>query len=166
VVDWGSVPAWIGAVGSLLVAAVIGGGLLHELRMRREADARAEAERYDAAARPARLVSVGGGIAKSRGGKVSVRNDGDAPIRALAYTVVTTTPEGEVKRIPARSSKPRQPFVGAHSEVRADIFVPEVVDPKTSYLEVEFTDRNGLRWALTDRDELRQLLLEPEPDSD
>lgn len=163
-VDWGTVPAWVGAIGSLLVAFVIGGGLLSEIRQRRQADERAAAERYDAAAAPARLVSVGGGIAKTRGGKVSIRNDGDAPIRNIAYAVLARGSDGEVRRIPARSSKPRQPFVGAHSELRADIISTEVVDPRTSSIEVEFTDRNGLRWALTDRDELRQVHYEPETD--
>jgi hypothetical protein len=161
VVDWGTVPAWVGAIGSLLVAFVIGGGLLNEMRQRRQVDERAAAQRYDEAAAPARLVSVGGGIAKTRGGKVSVRNDGDAPIRNLSYAVVARSASGEVRRIAARSSKPRQPFVGAHSELRADIISAEVVDPRTSSIEVEFTDRNGLRWALTDRDELRQVHYEP-----
>jgi hypothetical protein len=160
-VDWGTVPAWVGAVGSLLVALVIGGGLLNEMKQRREADERAVAERLDRAAAPARMVSVGGGIAKTRGGKVSVRNDGDAPIRNLSYAVVTRTADGETRRIPARSSKPRQPFVGAHSELRADIISTEVVDPRYAAIEVEFTDKNGRRWALTDRDELRQVHYEP-----
>jgi hypothetical protein len=161
-VDWGTVPAWVGAVGSLLVAFVIGGGLLYEIKLRRVADERASAERYDVAASLARLVSVGGGIAKTKGGKVSVRNDGDAPIRNIAYAVVVRQPDGELRRVPARSSKPRQPFVGAHSELRADIISSEVVDPRTSSIEVEFTDQNGRRWALTDRDELRQVHYEPE----
>jgi hypothetical protein len=143
---------------------VIGGGLLYEIKLRRVADERASAERYDVAASLARLVSVGGGIAKTRGGKVSVRNDGDAPIRNLSYAVVARSPNGEVRRIAARSSKPHQPFVGAHSELRADIISAEVVDPRTSSIEVEFTDRNGLRWALTDRDELRQVHYEPGPE--
>lgn len=166
VVDWGTVPAWVGAIGSLAVALVIGGGLLQEIRQRREADERAAAERFDALAAPARLVSVGGGIAKTRGGKVSVRNDGDAPIRNLSYAVVVRSQGGEDRRIPARSSKPRQPFVGAHSELRADIISAEVVDPRTSSVEVQFTDRNGRRWALTERDELRQVHYEPETDSE
>lgn len=154
-------PAWVGAIGSLLVAFVIGGGLLSEIRQRRRADERAAAERYDIAAAPARLVSVGGGIAKTRGGKVSVRNDGDAPIRNISYGVLARGVDGEIRRVAARSSKPWQPFVGAHSELRADIICAEVVDPRTSTIEVEFTDKNGLRWALTDRDELRQVHYEP-----
>jgi hypothetical protein len=161
-VDWGTVPTWVGALGSVLVAFVIGGGLLYEIKLRRVADERAAAERYDAAAAPARLVSVGGGIAKTRGGKVSIRNDGDAPIRNIAYAVVVRDSDGEQRRITARSSKPRQPFVGAHSELRADIVSAEVVDPRTASIEVEFTDQNGLRWALTDRDELRAVHREPE----
>ncbi|MGH3679550.1 MAG: hypothetical protein ACRDT2_04595 [Natronosporangium sp.] len=161
-VDWGTVPAWVGAIGSLFVAFVIGGGLLYEIKLRRMADERAAAERYDASAAQARLVSVGGGIAKTRGGKVSVRNDGDAPIRNIAYAVVVRGPDGEARRVAARSSKPRQPFVGAHSELRADIISAEVVDPRTSSIEVEFTDLHGRRWALTDRDELRAVHYEPE----
>lgn len=161
--DWGTVPAWVGAVGSLLVAFVIGGGLLYEIKLRRVADERAAAERYDVAAALARLVSVGGGIAKTRGGRVSVRNDGDAPIRNLRYAVMVPDQDGGVRRVPARSaSKHRQPFVGAHSELRADVISAEVVDPRTAAIEVEFTDQNGRRWALTDRDELRQVHYEPD----
>lgn len=163
-VDWGTVPAWVGAVGSLLVALLIGSGLLNEMRQRRVADERAAAERLDAAASAARLVSVGGGIPKTKGGRVSVRNDGDAPIRNLRYAVVVRDRDGEVRRVPARAYKVRQPFVGAHSELRVDIVSAEVVDPKTSSVEVEFTDQNGRRWALTDRDELRQVHYEPEHD--
>ena len=76
--------------------------------------------------------------------------------------MVSRLPDGEVKRVPARSSKPRQPFVGAHSELRADIICAEVVDPRTSSIEVRFTDKNGRRWALTDRDELSQVHYDPE----
>lgn len=165
-VDWGTVPAWLGTLSTLFLAFVIGGGLLNEIKQRRMADEKAAAERYDELAAPARLISVGGGIAKARGGKVSVRNDGDAPIRNLAYAVVVRTPDGEVRRVPARSSKPRQPFVGAHSQLNADIVSVEVVDPRTACIEVEFTDKNGRRWGLTDRDELRQVHYEPDPDEE
>jgi hypothetical protein len=161
-VDWGTVPAWVGAIGSLLVAAVIGGGLLYEIRLRRVADVRAAAERYDAMAAQARLVSVGGGIAKGRGGRISIRNDGDGPIRNLSYVVLARTPDGQVERLAVNPVKQHPPFVGGHADLRVDIKTSRLVDPRQTRVEVEFTDTNGLRWALTSDNELRQVHYEPE----
>jgi hypothetical protein len=164
-VDWGTVPAWVGAIGSLLVAGVIGGGLLYEIRLRRVSDARSAAERYDAMAAHARLVSVGGGIAKGRGGRISIRNDADGPIRNLSYVVLARTADGEVERLPVYPVKQHPPFVGGHADLRIDIKTARLVDPRQSQVEVEFTDTNGLRWALTSDNELRQVRYEPAEDS-
>ena len=156
-VDWGTVPAWVGAIGSLLVAIVIGGGLLYETRLRRMADARSAAERFDAMAAHARLVSVGGGIAKGRGGRISIRNDGDGPIRNLSYVVLAGTADGEVERLPVHPVKQYPPFVGGHADLRIDIRTTRLVDPRRCRIEVEFTDASGLRWALTSDNDLRQV---------
>lgn len=161
-VDWGTVPAWAGALGSLLVAMVIGGGLLYEIRLRRVADAQTAAQRYDAMAAHARLVSVGGGIAKGRGGRISIRNDGDGPIRNLSYTLLAHTGDGEVKRVPVYPVKQHPPFVGGHADLRVDIKAAQLVDPRQATIEVEFTDTNGRRWALTSTNELRQVHYEPD----
>jgi hypothetical protein len=161
-VDWGTVPAWVGAIGSLLVATVIGGGLLYELHMRRVADARAEAQRYDQLASHARLVSVGGGIAKGRGGRISIRNDGDGPIRNLSYTLLAHTADGEVTRVPVYPVRQYPPFVGGHADLRVEFKAARLVDPRQAMIEVEFTDAGGLRWALTSKNELRQVHYEPE----
>jgi hypothetical protein len=152
----------VGAVGSLLVAMVIGGGLLYELHMRRVADARAEARRYDEMAAQARLVSVGGGIAKGRGGRISIRNDGDGPIRNLSYILLVHTGDGEVKRVPIYPVKQHPPFVGGHADLRVDIKASQLVDPRQASIEVEFTDTNGRRWALTSGNELRQVHYGPD----
>lgn len=154
-------PAWVGAIGSLLVAAIFGGGLLHEIHQRRLADARAAAERYDRMAAQARLVSVGGGIAKGRGGRISIRNDGDGPIRNLFYSLLVAGPEGEPERVAIHPVKPHPPFVGGHADLRVDIKAARLVDPRQASIEVEFTDTNGLRWALTSTNELRQVRYEP-----
>lgn len=161
-VDWGTVPAWVGALGSVLVATVIGGGLLYEIHMRRLADARVEAQWYDRMAAHARLVSVGGGIAKGRGGRISIRNDGDGPIRNLSYTLLAHTADGEMSRVPVYPVKQHQPFVGGHADLRVDIKAARLVDPRQALIEVEFTDTSGLRWALTSNNELRQVHYEPE----
>jgi hypothetical protein len=155
------VPAWVGAVGSLLVATVIGGGLLYEIHMRRVADAKADAQRFDAMAAAARLVSVGGGIAKGRGGRISIRNDGDGPIRNLSYTLLVHGADGEVSRVSLYPVKQHPPFVGGHADLRVDIKAARLVDPRQATIEVEFTDTSGLRWALTSTNELRQVHFEP-----
>jgi hypothetical protein len=160
-VDWGTVPAWVGAIGSLLVAGVIGGGLLYEMHQRRVADGRAAAQRLDRLAAHARLVSVGGGIAKGRGGRISIRNDGDGPIRSLAYTLLVRSSDGEPERVVAHPVKQHPPFVGGHADLRIDIRAARLVDPRQVLVEVEFTDTNGMRWALTSENELRQVHYEP-----
>ncbi len=159
--DWGTLPAWVGALGSLLVATVIGGGLLYEIHMRRLADARVEAQWYDRMAAHARLVSVGGGIAKGRGGRFSIRNDGDGPIRNLSYTLLAPNAEGELDRIAIYPVRQHPPFVGGHADLRVDFKAARLVDPRQAMIEVEFTDTNGLRWALTSSNELRQVHYEP-----
>lgn len=161
-VDWGTVPAWVGALGSLLVSAVIGGGLLREIHQRRLEDSRAAAERYDRLAAHARLVSVGGGIAKGRGGRISIRNDGDGPIRNVSYVLLVQGEEEgeEVERVSVYPLKPHPPFVGGHADLRVDIKASRLVDPRQAAIEVQFTDTNGLRWALTSTNELRQVRYE------
>lgn len=161
-VDWGTVPAWVGAIGSLLLAVIFGGGLLHEIHQRRLADARAAAERFDRMAAQARLVSVGGGIAKGRGGRISIRNDGDGPIRNLSYTLVVPGQDGQPERVAVHPVKPHPPFVGGHADLRVDIRAARLVDPRQASVEVEFTDTNGLRWALTSANELRPVRYEPD----
>lgn len=163
-VDWGTVPAWVGALGSFLVAIVIGGGLLWEIRLRREADAKTAAQQYDQMAAPARLVSVGGAVPKGRGGQISIRNDGDGPIRNLSYVVLVRQDDGEPERVAAHPIRQHPPFVGGHADLRIDIRAARLVDPRRSYFEVEFTDINGLRWAVTSTNELHQVHYEPGPE--
>lgn len=161
-VDWGTVPGWVGAIGSFLVAFVIGGGLLFEIRLRRVADARTAAQQYDQMAAHARLVSVGGGIPKGRGGQISIRNDGDGPIRNLSYCLLLRTPDGETERVTINPVKQHPPFVGGHADLRFEVKAARLVDPRRVLVEVEFTDTNGLRWAVTSNNELRQVHYEPD----
>jgi hypothetical protein len=132
------------------------------MRMRREADARAAAQQYDQMAAHARLVSVGGAIPKGRGGRISIRNDGDGPIRNLSYTLLLRSPDGELERVSINPVKQHPPFVGGHADLRFDVKAARLVDPRRAIIEVEFTDTSGLRWAVTSTNELRQVHYEPD----
>ncbi len=63
--------------------------------------------------------------------------------------------------MPVFPVKQHPPFVGGHADLRVDIKAARLVDPRHAAIEVEFTDTNGLRWALTSTNELRQVHYEP-----
>ncbi|MCG5468863.1 hypothetical protein LADH09A_002763 [Micromonospora sp. LAH09] len=142
VIDWGSVPDWFGAVGSIASVLFVYLGLRREIRARRTDDLRTRASQ-------ARLVSA---VAEIRGTsvlRVAVANESDAPVldvAVLARLVPSDDPDGppvelaaakQVRRIPGRES--------------ADIFV--TVTPAhrlrpadTVLVELTFTDHDGNRW--------------------
>ena len=84
-VDWGSVPDWIAAIGSVIATLLAITGLLYEMHKRRLAEAEATAERRAAEANQARLISV---EVRVRGDghrtDLTMRNDSDAPIRTIS----------------------------------------------------------------------------------
>ena len=57
-VNWGSVPDWIAAVGSVIAMLLAVSGLLYEMHKRRLTEAETAAERRAAEGNQARLVSV------------------------------------------------------------------------------------------------------------
>src|SRR5262245_44387771 len=95
--DWGSVPGWLEAVGTVGSFAFIGYGLLREIRLRREDeerrrldDERAAAERRDAEADMARLVTLGFAAVDATHVELHILNDSPGPIRRLTYTLSVT----------------------------------------------------------------------------
>jgi hypothetical protein len=72
------------------------------------------------------------------------------------------TADGEVTRVPVYPVRQYPPFVGGHADLRVEFKAARLVDPRQAMIEVEFTDAGGLRWALTSKNELRQVHYEPE----
>lgn len=159
--NWGSVPEWFGAIGTILGTLIVGGGLWYEIRQRRLADRQAEEERRDALAAPARLVTLD--IRTDHGRYlIKVRNDGAAPIRKLTYTAMWTL-DGQDHRVPITKIRGGQStYVGAHDQIELDCLV-DGIDPaapaKELDAEAEFVDFRGLRWVIRAGDEsLRRVL--------
>lgn len=142
VVDWGSVPDWFGAVGSIASVLFVYLGLRREIRARRSDDLRIRASQ-------ARLVSA---VVEIRGTSVlrlTVANESDAPVldvAVLARVVAPDDPDGtsvelaaakHVRRIPGRDAQ--------------DIFVTVTAEHRlrpadTVLVDLTFTDHDGNRW--------------------
>lgn len=142
VADWGSVPDWFGALGSIASVLFVYLGLRREIRARRSDDLRVRATQ-------ARLVSA---VAQIRGNsvlRVAVANESDAPVLDVAVQVrrvppddpdgppVGLAPAKQVRRIPGRDVHDLFVTVTAEHRLRpAD----------TVLVELTFTDHDGNRW--------------------
>ena len=149
---WGTLPAWLGAVGTIGSFVVIGIGLLYEVHQRR-------VERRDDQAAEARLVflDVQADIDPNHTNVLlSLRNYGTVPVRDLAIRILS------VSRVPRRS-RARLTF----SYVQSEPDIPRIIPPNGQLVTVEvvvdtqqlppatglgfdveavFTDSKGLRW--------------------
>ncbi|MET8039881.1 hypothetical protein ABZU25_03320 [Micromonospora sp. NPDC005215] len=142
VIDWGSVPDWFGAVGSIASLLFVYLGLRREIRARRTDDLRVRATQ-------ARLVSA---VAEIRGTsvlRVTVANESDSPVldvAVLARLVPPDDPDDEpvplaaakqVRRIPGRDAQDLFVTVTAEHRLRS---------ADTVLMELTFTDHDGNRW--------------------
>src|SRR4051794_14345344 len=87
-VDWGSVPDWVGAIGTVLAFVGFGVAFWWEVRLRRLDDRRADADRREAEAAQARLVfatRTGGAPERVR---ARVRNASDGQIFGIHLDVL------------------------------------------------------------------------------
>ncbi|PWR06790.1 hypothetical protein DKT68_21325 [Micromonospora acroterricola] len=140
--DWGSVPDWFGAVGSIVSVLIVYLGLRREIRARRTDELRGRATQ-------ARLVSA---VAEIRGNsvlRVVVANESDAPVldvTVLPLLVPPDDPEGtptelagakQVRRIHGRESQELFVTVTAEHRLRAADAV---------LVDLTFTDHDGNRW--------------------
>ncbi|MEV4119132.1 hypothetical protein [Micromonospora sp. NPDC049645] len=142
VVDWGSVPDWFGAVGSIASVLFVYLGLRREIRARRNDDLRIRATQ-------ARLVSA---VAEIRGTsvlRVTVANESDAPVldvSALARLVPADDPDGPPVALAAAKQVRRIPGHEVH-----DLFVTVAAEHRlraadTVLVDLTFTDHDGNRW--------------------
>ncbi|WCN80992.1 hypothetical protein [Micromonospora sp. LH3U1] len=142
VVDWGSVPDWFGAVGSIASVLFVYLGLRREIRARRTDDLRVRATQ-------ARLVSA---VAEIRGTsvlRVTVANESDAPVldvAVLARLAPPDDPDGPPIGLAAAKQVRRVPARDAH-----DLFVTVAAEHRlgptdTILVELTFTDHDGNRW--------------------
>ncbi|MEV4536240.1 hypothetical protein AB0J82_20845 [Asanoa sp. NPDC049518] len=154
-VDWGSLPDWLAGIAGTIVA----GGLFWEVRQRRLADARADAERRDAEASHARLVSTHVETTLDDRCILRVVNDGPGPIQvieiwfragdATTFDMITTEVIRGGTTIPASSLSQfdvRTPLVDVLGEVE-DLEVA-----------VEFIDLHGFQWSRVGMEQPQRVL--------
>ncbi|MCX5067766.1 hypothetical protein OOJ91_18150 [Micromonospora lupini] len=141
-VDWGSVPDWFGAVGSIASVLVVYLGLRREIRARRRDELRVRATQ-------ARLVSS---VTEVRGNsvlRVTVANESDAPVldvTVLPRLVPPDDPDGTPTELGAAKQVRR--IRGGES---SDLFVTVTAEHRlraadTVLVELTFTDHDGNRW--------------------
>jgi hypothetical protein len=144
-VDWGTVPAWVGAIGTVAAFAVTFALLLHEIRLRRD-------EASDQEKRQARLAWV-----DARGMQISpspdsravitkpvIHNDSDETIRDPFVKVYDE--HGQL----LGDTQPGPLVISPGSEAVCHLMVTlalerDLGDGKTS-AELFFTDADGRRW--------------------
>ncbi|MBM0233430.1 hypothetical protein JNW91_17145 [Micromonospora sp. STR1_7] len=142
VVDWGSVPDWFGAVGSIASVLFVYLGLRREIRARRTDELRIRATQ-------ARLVSA---VAEIRGNsvlRVTVANESDAPVLdvlVLPRLVPPDEPDGPPVELGAVKQVRR-----IHGRDNHDLFVTVTGERRlhatdTVLVELTFTDHDGNRW--------------------
>ena len=164
--DWGSVPDWFAAVGTVGGTLVVGGALWYEIRRRRLDDERWHGDQRSAEAAHGRLVSV---TFMTTGGhdhfKIRVDNDGPGPIKQIKLALLVPEPDGGHRHIGLNDPQRTSPnLLGGRDGVTFDFFLPAgAIDPATSLddvdAEVLFTDMTGNRWrALAINDELFRVL--------
>ena len=155
-VDWGTVPEWIGGIGTLLAFGVALRLLFLELRARRatESDNRArDARRISAWWEWDDEIATGAGpvprdrAGLPRGWVIRLRNAGDTPV--YDCQVYLGGPRTRGKQ-PMRFDLPVVPpettlWEGFGTE---DVFDPsdEDYETKTAWVELVFTDSAGKRW--------------------
>ncbi|WP_406072955.1 hypothetical protein [Micromonospora sp. NBC_01638] len=137
-VDWGSVPDWFGAVGSIASVLFVYLGLRREIRARRTDDMRVRATQ-------ARLVSA---VAEIRGTsvlRVTVANESDAPVLDVAVLARLVPPDDpdsqpvglaaakQVGRVPGRDAHDLFVTVAAEHRLRPiDTILVELTSPITT----------------------------------
>ncbi|MEU6074507.1 hypothetical protein [Micromonospora sp. NPDC047074] len=141
-VDWGTVPDWFGAVGSIASVLFVYLGLRREIRSRRSDELRARATQ-------ARLVSA---VAEVRGSsvvRIVVSNESDAPVLDLAATPCLPPP-GDGTGPAVELAAPKQ-VRRIHGRENHELFVTLAAGRSLTpadgvSVELIFTDHDGNRW--------------------
>ncbi|MEU7576297.1 hypothetical protein AB0B50_01650 [Streptomyces sp. NPDC041068] len=149
--DFGSVPDWVGAVGTAAATLLLAVGLLREIRRRRLDDARAAAERRAAEANQARLVSV---LFRVRGSgrrvECVVRNDSSEPIRDAVPWLSWTDDPADGLHVPEVHVEPAVPLLGPRDTAETTVSVADgagtPAGPSSVRCAIAFTDADGRRW--------------------
>lgn len=155
-VDWGTVPAWVAAVGTASATILVSVGLLREIKRRRLDDEKAARERLDARRQQARLVYAEyvEYERSTREIRLKVHNDSNAPIFDVALSAgagpdreswgpITTTPHP----LNPTGVRPRDAENMALYLARDE---PPIEYGWYVSIELEFTDANGYRWSRAD----------------
>lgn len=150
-INWGSLPDWLAAIGTVGSLGVVAIGLTREVKRRREDDRAAAAERRHATARQARLVTAVARAWSPQQVHVTVRNESQAPIFDVKPGLLVADPETGQQTVPLAGRV--LDFVAMHRiaggsgelQVALTVDEPLTADPR-AITDLIFTDANGLRW--------------------
>jgi hypothetical protein len=171
-IDWGNVPAWVSGIGSVGALAFLVRGQLRGDRLNREQREREDAQRaledadrIDAAARPARLVTFAYALVRDDGASgdlcdklvIDVTNDSDGPISDLKAQLHQFSSYDHDQQLSGMElslenlSLNRSMRVPAHgvTKIEFKLVVPIYKDENFS-ITLYFTDETGRRWSRRD----------------
>jgi hypothetical protein len=154
-IDWGSVPDWIGGVGSALAFAGFAIAFIWEVRKRRQDDEQAAVEHRDDLKRHARLVFMKIMPGSETQKRLTIHNEGPGPILDVATTVWVwsdgTTSELREVQVARRGPNITELGAGQHGDVWLWFVDGEQISVGQEFFpQVEFTDCDGNRWRRRD----------------
>lgn len=168
VIQWGTVPDWLAAIGTVGSFGLVGWGLLREVRLRRVEDSRAAAERRDAEAGSARLVTALAHGVRLNAGRTaivaimfSIRNGSTGPIFDVEPGFLIPDESGAHTKELAVTWVRTEHFsrLDAHEEVEFDIHPQaQLLEDPRGVTVITFTDERGLRWRRVDHQQPTRVL--------
>jgi hypothetical protein len=150
VVNWGSVPDWIAAIGTVLAFAGFSIALIWEIRKRRYDDEQLAADRREAEAQQARLVfwTLLGGLSHET--RVNVRNASDGPIFNVELRLNRADKSDSPRFVKTISGGFSVSEIEPHGETELRLKLPpweeSLSDGESVNLYLVFTDSVGRRW--------------------
>jgi hypothetical protein len=149
--NWGSVPDWIAAIGSVLAFAGFAIAFIWEVRKRRLDDEQVASDRRDAVKRHARLVYTnlnGGSDTQTR---LIIHNQGTGPIIDIDPTVWIWSEDqsGKLRQIRLDRREPDVTELGADRSGEVWLWFADgerIAARQDFFPQIEFTDCEGIRW--------------------
>ncbi|MEV0458346.1 hypothetical protein [Catellatospora methionotrophica] len=127
--DWGSIPDWIGGVGTAISLFVVSSGLIWEMRRRRLDDNRLADERRESERALARLVRIAIDTDEKFNVQITIANDASMPIYDIELTlrnVPTVNPNLSVKAHEMKESLPSRLAPGASASVSISPYMEKI----------------------------------------
>jgi hypothetical protein len=156
-VDWGSVPDWVGAVGTTAATVLLVIGLLREVRRRREDDEQQAADRRAALMRQARLVFGEVFLSHPHQIRAHIINGSAEPIFDVRVEGLVGTAADGLELVTTIRRAPDVTTLGGGKQ--SDIWLwldqaePAIEDGQLVGVRIDFTDAQGNRWRRHDEDQ-------------